>query len=156
LKKYGTRREINIINIKELIYYQYYFFIKYDKKKGTYIRSLGRDISFNLGTFSHIKFLKRIRVENFCSYNAISLEKIKKMGHRVVSSPAFISITETLNSIPKINIKKGIEQRINQGKSTLTKLKNYDMALAINNNTKTLSIGLIKKNIFKPNRVFKL
>jgi tRNA pseudouridine55 synthase len=49
--------------------------------KGTYIRSLARDLGCALKTFSHITALRRERVGLFSEINAIPLEKFRAMGH---------------------------------------------------------------------------
>jgi len=116
--------------------------------KGTYVRSLIRDMSFNLGCFSCMKFLKRIKVQNFYSYNTISLEKIEKIRHKIVLSPAFITIENALKT-PIITIGKTIKKRIDHGKSILTKSKDHDTVLIMDNQKNILGIGSTTKNIFQ-------
>lgn len=50
--------------------------------KGTYIRSLGRDMGRVLGCYGHISMLRRTRVGNFSENDAISLEKLEEIVHK--------------------------------------------------------------------------
>ncbi|MDR2417040.1 MAG: tRNA pseudouridine(55) synthase TruB [Holosporales bacterium] len=53
--------------------------------KGTYIRSLARDLGYALQTFAHIIALRRERVGLFSETHAIPLEKFRAMGHSAES-----------------------------------------------------------------------
>ena len=44
--------------------------------KGTYIRSLCRDISYSLNTYGYVKDLKRVQVGGYTKENSITLDKI--------------------------------------------------------------------------------
>jgi tRNA pseudouridine55 synthase len=50
--------------------------------KGTYIRSLARDMGRVLGTLGYISVLRRLRVANFDETHAISLETLEEMVHK--------------------------------------------------------------------------
>lgn len=50
--------------------------------KGTYIRSLARDMGRKMGCLGHISVLRRLKVGNFMENHAISLEFLEKMGHK--------------------------------------------------------------------------
>lgn len=50
--------------------------------KGTYIRSLARDMGRALGCFGHISRLRRLKVGNFMENHAISLEVLSEMMHK--------------------------------------------------------------------------
>ncbi|MFB0993074.1 MAG: tRNA pseudouridine(55) synthase TruB, partial [Rhodospirillales bacterium] len=49
--------------------------------KGTYIRSLARDIAVRLGTCAHVSRLRRTRVGPFTEKHAISLDSLEALGH---------------------------------------------------------------------------
>jgi tRNA pseudouridine55 synthase len=53
-----------------------------DCGKGTYIRSLARDMGRKLGCLGTISVLRRLRVANFTEADAISLELLEKMLHK--------------------------------------------------------------------------
>lgn len=52
--------------------------------KGTYIRSLARDMGRVLGCYGHISRLRRLKVGKFTESNAISLENLADMVHKGV------------------------------------------------------------------------
>lgn len=49
--------------------------------KGTYIRSLARDMGRTLGVYGYVSMLRRVTVGKFSENNAISLEKLTEMVH---------------------------------------------------------------------------
>ena len=49
--------------------------------KGTYIRSLARDIAHALGTVGHVTMLRRTKAGPFGLDQAISLDKLAELGH---------------------------------------------------------------------------
>ena len=53
-----------------------------DCQKGTYIRSLARDIGRALGCYGYVSMLRRTKVGKFSEANAISLEDMEKMVHK--------------------------------------------------------------------------
>lgn len=57
--------------------------------KGTYVRSLARDIAKQLESCGHVTMLKRTRVGKFLLKSTISLEKLEKICH---SAPPFDGI----------------------------------------------------------------
>ena len=50
--------------------------------KGTYIRSLARDMGRLLGCYGYISMLRRLKVANFTEAHAISLEQLEEMVHK--------------------------------------------------------------------------
>ena len=58
-----------------------------DCGKGTYIRSLARDLAVLLGTVGHVAELRRLKVGRFSAQTAISLANLASLGH----SPARFS-----------------------------------------------------------------
>jgi len=50
--------------------------------KGTYIRSLARDMGRDLGVFGYVSMLRRVKVGKLNENNAISLDKLEEMVHK--------------------------------------------------------------------------
>ena len=48
--------------------------------KGTYVRSLARDLAEKLDTYGYISALRRLKVGSFTLKTSISLEKLEEMG----------------------------------------------------------------------------
>jgi tRNA pseudouridine55 synthase len=70
-------REINIYSLKMLDNNQIKASFEVECSKGTYIRSLARDIALKIGVLGCIKSLTRLQVGNFCYKSRISLDKLK-------------------------------------------------------------------------------
>lgn len=79
--------------------------------KGTYVRSLARDMARKLGTCGYISALRRTCVGRFSEKNAISLEKIEKISNSAAAgegSPAegLLPLQTALDDIPALALKK--------------------------------------------------
>ena len=72
--------------------------------KGAYMRGLARDLATELGTCGYLSDLKRISVGPFNVSEAISLAKIKKLGHSAAEYPILLPIETALDGIPALNI----------------------------------------------------
>lgn len=87
--------------------------------KGTYIRSLARDMGEILGTKAHVKALKRLASGPFRLEHAISLENIAKIMHKDAAPDAFRGVVLPLNAalddIPAIAINEQETRKLRQG-----------------------------------------
>lgn len=70
--------------------------------KGTYIRSLARDIAEKLGSVAYVKSLKRIKSGFFSINHAISLEKISQIKDTNDSLAILASVESPLDDIPAL------------------------------------------------------
>ena len=86
------------------------FLLKVACSKGTYIRSLCRDIANTLGTFGYINYLIRIKNSYFTIDSAHSIEYLRSIDAKSVIIP----IDEPIDYMDKIDIhKKYFNQLIN-------------------------------------------
>ncbi|MFW2831355.1 tRNA pseudouridine(55) synthase TruB [Sphingomonas sp. ID0503] len=72
--------------------------------KGTYIRSLARDIARALGTVGHVTLLRRVKAGPFTLGVAISLDKLSELGHGAALEQALLPIEAGLDDIPALNL----------------------------------------------------
>ncbi|MCP4393277.1 MAG: tRNA pseudouridine(55) synthase TruB [Alphaproteobacteria bacterium] len=72
--------------------------------KGTYVRSLARDIAKKLGTCGYVSMLRRTKCGVFSEKDLISLEKINDLGHSAVASEYFCPIETVLDDILALQI----------------------------------------------------
>jgi tRNA pseudouridine55 synthase len=70
--------------------------------KGTYIRTLGRDLGRKVGCGAHLLRLRRIRSGPFTLDQAISWEKMKDFTAPDALSPWLISLKAALPSLPEV------------------------------------------------------
>jgi len=83
--------------------------------KGTYIRSLARDIATALGTVAHVSHLRRTAVGQFTQENAISLDFLQELGHSAAASPYVIPVVTALDDIPALPITTVEAQKLRFG-----------------------------------------
>lgn len=70
--------------------------------KGTYVRSLARDLARALGTVGHVTELRRTAVGNFHVNDAISLDKLESLGHIAPASSILLPVETVLDDIPAL------------------------------------------------------
>jgi tRNA pseudouridine55 synthase len=83
--------------------------------KGTYIRSLARDLGEALGTLGHIAELRRIAVGRFGENQAISLDSAVALGHSLAASEHLLPIETALDDIPALALTAAEAARLRHG-----------------------------------------
>jgi len=68
--------------------------------KGTYIRSLARDLAATLGTCGHVTMLRRTRVGPFHQEQSFTLDALENLCHRGGVSDALRPVETALDDIP--------------------------------------------------------
>ena len=84
--------------------------------KGTYIRSLARDIAFALGTVGHVTMLRRTKAGPFMLNQAISLDKLNAIGNGSSIEDTFLPIEAGLNDISALDLSPEQVRAIQQGR----------------------------------------
>lgn len=92
-------------------------------EKGTYVRSLGRDMAQALGTLGYIKTLRRTQVGAFQQEHALSCEKILEMGPQSVLQKGWYAIGEALDDILAIPVSVQQETNLRRGQSFVCPLR---------------------------------
>ncbi|TPG13505.1 tRNA pseudouridine(55) synthase TruB [Sphingomonas koreensis] len=72
--------------------------------KGTYIRSLARDIALALGSVGHVTMLRRIKAGPFGLAGAISLDKLAELGQARALEETLLPLTAGLDDIPALPV----------------------------------------------------
>ena len=83
--------------------------------KGTYVRSIARDIAERLGTVAYVESLRRIKSGFFSINNAISLEKLSEMKDTNELEHVFIPLESPLDDIPALYLRKNDVTRLQNG-----------------------------------------
>ncbi|MBB3877623.1 tRNA pseudouridine(55) synthase TruB [Sphingomonas pseudosanguinis] len=84
--------------------------------KGTYIRSLARDIALALGTVGHVTMLRRIKAGPFTLAPAISLDKLNKMGQAATLEQILLPLRAGLDDIPALALDPDQAGALRQGR----------------------------------------
>jgi len=87
-----------------------------DVSKGTYIRSLARDIAFAVGTVGHVTMLHRTRAGPFNLESAISLDKLNAFGQGAAQEDVILPIEAGLVDIPALDLSPEQARAIQQGR----------------------------------------
>ncbi len=72
--------------------------------KGTYIRSLARDIAHALGTVGHVTMLRRLRAGPFGLDSAISLDRLNEIGKGAALENVLLPLEAGLVDIPALDL----------------------------------------------------
>jgi tRNA pseudouridine55 synthase len=91
--------------------------------KGTYVRSIARDLGRVLGCLGHVTLLRRLAVGPFSEKDAISLEKLEELSHREPSENSLSGIlrplSTVLDGIPALAVMDPDAARLKQGQRVL-------------------------------------
>ncbi|EQB19584.1 tRNA pseudouridine(55) synthase TruB [Novosphingobium lindaniclasticum] len=93
--------------------------------KGTYIRSLARDIAKALGTVGHVTMLRRVKAGPFDLSRAISLDKLNEIGKGAALEQVLLPLEVGLDDIPAIDLDPEQARAVRQGR-VLTGLPHED------------------------------
>lgn len=93
--------------------------------KGTYIRSLGRDIARALGTVGHVTMLRRVKAGPFNLNQAISLDKLNELGKGAPLEEMILPLEAGLDDIPALDLSPDAAGAVRQGRK-LTGLPHPD------------------------------
>ncbi|HWT99033.1 MAG TPA: tRNA pseudouridine(55) synthase TruB [Terriglobales bacterium] len=85
--------------------------------KGTYMRSLARDIAQHLGSVGHVSALRRLSVGGFTEARAISLENLKSLGHSPAAFEHLLPVETALDDIPALALTNTEASRLRSGQT---------------------------------------
>lgn len=145
-KKKVTISKLDLIEIKE----EGRFSICTTVSKGTYIRSLVRDIAFKLGTIGVMSQLNRTKQGDFTLSDTYTLEQIKS-GNFVL-----LSILEVLKKYKTIVVDEELEQKIKYGQLLRNNFQD-SVILFVNQNQVPLALYQVyekNKEYLKPWKMF--
>ena len=134
--------------------------------KGTYIRSLARDISIKLKTKGHVIKLRRLSVGNFNEKDTIFIDFSQKILHSRSILNKILPIETVLDDIPALVLSEVEARRIKQGQKIQLKsfdfkgqfkekypnYQKFEKIYAIRNNNPVALIK-IENGIVKPTRI---
>ena len=72
--------------------------------KGTYVRSLARDLALALGTVGHAEEIRRLAVGPFAEADSIPLDKLETLVHSVPAQEYLLPIEAALDDIPAVPV----------------------------------------------------
>jgi tRNA pseudouridine55 synthase len=84
--------------------------------KGTYIRSLARDIAHTLGTQGHVTYLRRTKAGPFDLAHAVSLDKLAQAGTERGLEHLLLPLRAGLDDIPALSLTPDQAGALRQGR----------------------------------------
>lgn len=99
--------------------------------KGTYIRSLARDISRALGTVGHVTMLRRTKAGPFTLEQAISLDKLEELAKAQRLETALLPLTAGLDDIPALSVTPDQAKALREGRRLIGIAAPTGLTLAI-------------------------
>ena len=123
--------------------------------KGTYVRSVARDMALLLGTAAHVTSLRRVKAGSFDIKSAFSLDSIERLSHSGYLLKALIPILKALDDIPAIVVGNDQAKKIRYGQKISS--ANQGMVkreVVIINDGNPVAMAKIVDGLIKPIRVF--
>ena len=129
-----------------------------DCGKGTYIRSLGRDLALALGTVGHLSALRRTAAGPFREEGAISLSKLEALGHSPALLGALAPVATALDDIPALALAEAQADRLRQGQPVLLTRDAPPSGTLLRAECGSRLVALVRSDgaALKPVRVFNL
>ncbi|QPC98063.1 tRNA pseudouridine(55) synthase TruB [Qipengyuania soli] len=93
--------------------------------KGTYIRSLARDIAHAVGSLGHVTYLRRIKAGPFLENGAIPLDKLEEVAKGAPIEYLLLPLEAGLDDIPALQLDPDSAQAVRQGR-VLSELPHTD------------------------------
>ena len=147
------KREIEVFDIElidDIIYAEYVeFSFRVKVSKGTYIRSLIRDIGYKLGTYACMSELVRTKQGNFDITNSYTLEEVKNGKYNL------LNIKDVLD-IDKVVVSGELLNKVKNG-AVVNKFFDNDMVLVVDELGNEIGIYQIYEkdnNKVKPYKIF--
>lgn len=133
--------------------------LEVDCGKGTYIRSLIRDLAHHLGTQAHVGNLRRTRVGPFDEKNALGLDKLTHLGHYAPDLAALdaclLPLATALDDIPALAISADAASRIRQGQA-ISPQSPHQGTVLLTCDGQPVALAEATGDIIRPLRVFNL
>lgn len=154
-------REIEIYDLKLIetnANRQAKFWVKCSK--GTYVRTLGRDIAVKLGAKGYLQELRRVKCGKFSINDAILLEKIKNMVHIDDLMKNLLPLETSLRDIADLAVSEDDAIKLKKGQGLSPRsydVKNYvGQELCAFSQGELIAIVRIDETRISPVRVFNL
>ena len=132
--------------------------------KGTYVRSLARDIGRALGCLGHIKALRREAVGSFGENDMISLEQLSAMCHRAAAgeaslADALLPVETALDDIPALAVSRADAARLQRGQAVLLRGRDAPIfrgTVYVTVSGQLVALAEVDRGEIVPKRVFNL
>ncbi len=127
--------------------------------KGTYVRSLARDMGRVLSCFGHVIALRRTRVGPFDEAVAVALEALQAAAESDAEAlqACLLPVESALEALPGLSVGPGDAASLARGQSVLVRGRDAPVlsgAAYAHFKGRVLALGELDKGAFRPTRVF--
>lgn len=132
--------------------------------KGTYVRSLARDMGRDLGCFGHISELRRTEVAPFAEDDLVTLAELEEAvgptdGDRDFSAAddLLVDIAAALDGLPQVALGEDAAQKVRLGNAVIVRGRDAPIEADeafVTARGRLVAIGSIEAGMFHPRRVF--
>jgi len=123
--------------------------------KGTYVRSLGRDLALQLGTYGHLSALRRQMAAPFHERNAILLDSLLEMGHKEELLNHVLPLQGALADILALEVGHEDAKALRQGR-TISSQGMPEGTILVTCGTTPQGLGRVEDGLIQPIRVFNI
>ncbi len=132
--------------------------------KGTYVRSLARDMGRALGCYGYVSALRRTAVGSFGEEAMISLDKLEALCHRAAAgegslADALMPVETALDDIPALAVSRADAARLSRGQAVLLRGRdapNFSGSVYVTVAGQLLALADLDHGEIVPKRVFNL
>jgi tRNA pseudouridine55 synthase len=132
--------------------------------KGTYVRSLARDMGRALGCFGHVSALRRVAVGPFGAETMILLEQLEALCHRAAAGEASLAdalmpVETALDDIPALAVSQADAARLRRGQAVLLRGRdapNFRGPVYATASDHLVALAELDRGEIVPKRVFNL
>jgi tRNA pseudouridine55 synthase len=132
--------------------------------KGTYVRSLARDMGQALGCYGHIEALRREQVGTFGEDDMISLEQLTALCHRAATgegnlADTLLPVETALDDIPALAVSGGDAARLQRGQAVLLRGRDAPIfrgTVYVTASGQLVALAEVDRGEIVPKRVFNL
>jgi tRNA pseudouridine55 synthase len=137
--------------------------------KGTYVRSLARDMGRDLGCYGHVSELRRVEVEPFTPDDLVTIGELEAAADAASEdgpdfAPSFAALdallvdtVAALDCLPQVKIGDDAASRIRSGNPVVLRGRDAPVEAAeacVTAHGRLVAIGAIEAGMFRPKRVF--
>jgi len=128
--------------------------------KGTYVRSLARDMGRALGCFGHVSVLRRTMVGSFSEENTVDLVQLEQASADETSLHALLQpVAAGLQSLPAVRVSEPDAQRLAQGQSVFLRGRDapvFEGPVSVSVSGNLVALAEMEAGALHPKRIFNL
>ncbi|WP_163265114.1 tRNA pseudouridine(55) synthase TruB [Chelativorans alearense] len=133
--------------------------------KGTYVRSIARDMGRDLGCFGHVADLRRTEVFPFEPAQLVTMQALEEAAANAASEeerfaaldPYLMDIAAALDGLPEVPLSDDAATRIRLGNPVIVRGRDAPVEAPeawASARGRLIAIGAVEAGMFKPKRVF--